>query len=110
MPGFIEDHGLIRDATTVALISRHGSIDWLCLPRVDSDACFANLLGTDQHGYWKLGPAVALPETWDVILAIVDFVDQAWRRKDEGIWEVRGEGHRHFTHSKLMAWVPAQRH
>ncbi|MDF2692718.1 MAG: glycosyl hydrolase, family 15 [Labilithrix sp.] len=60
MPAAIEDYGLIGDATTVALISRHGSMDWLCLPRIDSDACFAKLLGNDQHGYWTLRPAVAV--------------------------------------------------
>jgi GH15 family glucan-1,4-alpha-glucosidase len=47
----IEHYGLIGDTTTVALISRSGSLDWLCLPRIDSDACFAKLLGTDEHGY-----------------------------------------------------------
>jgi GH15 family glucan-1,4-alpha-glucosidase len=60
MPGSIEDYGLIGDATTVALISRHGSLDWLCLPRFDSDACFAKLLGNDQHGYWTVRPATSV--------------------------------------------------
>ena len=53
----IEDYGLIGDATTLARVSRSGSIDWLCPPRVDSDACFARLIGNDQHGYWTLRPA-----------------------------------------------------
>ncbi len=60
MPAPIEDYGLIGDATTVALISTRGSIDWLCLPRFDSDACFAKLLGTDQNGYWAMRPAAAV--------------------------------------------------
>jgi GH15 family glucan-1,4-alpha-glucosidase len=60
MPAAIEDYGLIGDATTVALVSRHGSIDWLCLPRIDSDACFAKLLGSDQHGCWTIGPATVV--------------------------------------------------
>src|SRR5262245_40500608 len=60
MPAYIEDYGLIGDATTVALISRQGSIDWLCLPRIDSDACFAKLLGNDRNGYWKIGPATVV--------------------------------------------------
>jgi GH15 family glucan-1,4-alpha-glucosidase len=60
MPAPIEDYGLIGDATTVALVSRHGSIDWLCLPRIDSDACFAKLLGRDQHGYWRLRPSATI--------------------------------------------------
>jgi GH15 family glucan-1,4-alpha-glucosidase len=50
-----------------------------------------------------------LPDTWGPILAIVDHVERVWQKKDEGIWEVRGEGHRHFTHSKLMAWVAVDR-
>jgi GH15 family glucan-1,4-alpha-glucosidase len=60
MPASIEDYGLIGDTTTVALVSRNGSIDWLCLPRIDSDACFAKLLGNDQHGYWTMRPAAAV--------------------------------------------------
>ncbi|MBX3190649.1 MAG: glycoside hydrolase family 15 protein [Labilithrix sp.] len=60
MPAAIEDYGLIGDATTVALVSRYGSIDWLCLPRIDSDACFAKLLGNDDHGYWTIRPAAAV--------------------------------------------------
>lgn len=60
MPAPIEDYGLIGDATTVALVSRFGSIDWLCLPRFDSDACFAKLLGNDEHGYWAMRPATVV--------------------------------------------------
>ena len=54
----LEHYGLIGDLTTIALVSRTGSLDWLCLPRIDSDACFARLLGNDNHGYWSLRPAV----------------------------------------------------
>jgi GH15 family glucan-1,4-alpha-glucosidase len=57
MASLIEHYGLIGDTTTVALISKAGSLDWLCLPRIDSDACFAKLLGTDDHGYWAIRPA-----------------------------------------------------
>ncbi len=52
----IEDYGIIGDLHTAALVGRDGSIDWLCLPRFDSAACFAKLLGDDDHGFWKLAP------------------------------------------------------
>ena len=56
-PPTIGDYGLIGDCETAALISRDGSIDWLCWPRFDSGACFAALLGTREHGCGHLGPA-----------------------------------------------------
>ena len=56
MAGRIEDYALIGDMQTAALIGRDGSVDWLCLPRFDSHAVFAGLLGTEEHGFWRLGP------------------------------------------------------
>jgi GH15 family glucan-1,4-alpha-glucosidase len=53
----IEDYGLIGDCETAALVGRDGSIDWLCWPAFDSDACFASLLGTHRHGRWLIAPA-----------------------------------------------------
>jgi GH15 family glucan-1,4-alpha-glucosidase len=52
----IEDYCMIGDCATAALVSREGSIDWLCWPNFSSAACFAALLGTRDHGYWKISP------------------------------------------------------
>ena len=52
----IEDYALIGDTQTAALVGKNGSIDWLCLPRFDSGACFAALLGDESNGRWLLAP------------------------------------------------------
>ena len=52
----IEDYALIGDCETAALVSRNGSIDWLCWPRFDSTACFAALLGDKDNGRWLIAP------------------------------------------------------
>lgn len=57
MPLPIEDYALIGDCHAAALVGRDGSIDWLCLPRFDSGACFAALLGDPGHGRWLIAPA-----------------------------------------------------
>jgi GH15 family glucan-1,4-alpha-glucosidase len=87
----IEDHALIGDCHSAALVCKDGTIDWLCLPRFDSPACFAALLGTRQNGLWRIGPAGAVTrvtrqyrgdtlvletlfETADGAIALIDFM------------------------------------
>jgi GH15 family glucan-1,4-alpha-glucosidase len=55
--GRIEDYAIIGDMQSAALVGRDGSVDWLCLPRFDSPACFAGLLGDDRNGHWRIAPA-----------------------------------------------------
>ncbi|MBU6456465.1 MAG: glycoside hydrolase family 15 protein [Bradyrhizobium sp.] len=70
----IEDYGLIGDCETAALVGRDGSIDWLCWPSFDSDACFAGLLGTSRQGRWQIAPAQEVTKTsrryWDDTLIL----------------------------------------
>jgi GH15 family glucan-1,4-alpha-glucosidase len=62
-PQRIEDYALIGNTRTAALVGRNGSIDWFCVPRFDSPACFAALLGTPEHGRWLLAPQGAVKRT-----------------------------------------------
>jgi len=87
----IEDYGVIGDCETAALVGRDGSIDWLCWPAFDSDACFAALLGTNRNGRWLIAPSEDIKkssrrywdntliletrfETADGIVALIDFM------------------------------------
>jgi GH15 family glucan-1,4-alpha-glucosidase len=91
MSSRIEDYALVGDCQTAALVARDGSLDWLCLPRFDSGACFAALLGGPEHGRWLLAPKGDvratrrryLPdtlvletefETADGVVAVLDFM------------------------------------
>lgn len=57
--GRIEDYALLSDSRSAALVSLGGSIDWMCMPRFDSAACFASLLGGADNGHWSLAPVAA---------------------------------------------------
>jgi len=60
MASKIEEYGIIGGGRTCALVERHGTIEWLCVPRFDSDACFASLLGREEHGQWALRPVAPI--------------------------------------------------
>src|SRR5260370_33168493 len=70
----IEDYGLIGDCETAALVGRDGSVDWLCWPAFDSDACFAALLGNHRNGRWLISPAEEVTKSsrryWDDTLSL----------------------------------------
>jgi GH15 family glucan-1,4-alpha-glucosidase len=75
----IEDHAFIGDLRTGALVTTDGSINWLCVPAFDSDACFAALLGTEANGRWRIAPTVEVREVRrryrpDTLILETDFV------------------------------------
>jgi GH15 family glucan-1,4-alpha-glucosidase len=113
----IEDFALIGDCETAALVGRDGSIDWLCWPRFDSEACFAALLGTRDNGHWRLAPCdpdakatrryrpgtLVLEtryETADGVVTIVDFMPPRGRYSDL-VRMVVGESGRVRMHMQL---------
>jgi GH15 family glucan-1,4-alpha-glucosidase len=83
MTSRIEDYAIIGDGRTAALVSRSGSIDWLCLPRFDSEACCAALVGTTEHGYWQIRPVqdtrVERRYDGDTLVLHTDFAGESGR-------------------------------
>ncbi|MHB8641314.1 MAG: glycoside hydrolase family 15 protein [Gaiellaceae bacterium] len=130
MPLRIEDYALVGDLQTAALIGRNGSIDWLCLPRFDSGACFAALLGDERNGRWLIAPTDAdatatwrytgdtlvLETTWETSsgsVRVLDFMpprDEAAEivRIVEGVRgsvELRWELVVRFDYGSVVPWV-----
>jgi GH15 family glucan-1,4-alpha-glucosidase len=59
----LEQYAIVGDTHTAAVVGANGSVDWLCLPRFDSGACFAGLVGTDEHGFWAIAPVGTVTRT-----------------------------------------------
>ncbi|MEU9800416.1 glycoside hydrolase family 15 protein [Streptomyces sp. NPDC051000] len=129
----IEDYALIGDLMTSGLVGRDGSIDWLCLPRFDSAACFAALLGEKDNGHWRIAPEGAadgerctrrayidgslvlesLWETEDGTIKVVDFMPQRDTAPDvmriveclSGEVTVRSTLRLRFDYGHVVPWV-----
>ncbi|MCX7318210.1 MAG: glycoside hydrolase family 15 protein [Hyphomicrobiales bacterium] len=126
----IEDYALIGDCETAALVNRNGSIDWLCWPAFDSDACFTALLGTKDHGRWLITPDAPIKsckrryrgdslilettlETDDGAITLIDFMPLRGAssdivrivRGDRGVVKVRMELIIRFGFGAAIPWV-----
>ena len=126
----IEDYAMIGDLQTGALVGRNGSIDWLCLPRFDSPACFAALLHDKNAGHWQLGPvaggtctsrryrgdSLVLETEWsgpDGTVRVVDFMPPRGDAADvvrivEGVSgrvRMRSELRLRFDYGSVVPWV-----
>ncbi len=135
MPARIEDYALIGDCHTSALVGLDGSIDWLCFPRFDSGACFAALLGTPDHGRWKIAPVgdirrisrryvgdtLVLETTFDTDAGAVTVTDCMPVRTGEpdlvrlvrgvrGCVRMRCEWVVRFDYGSITPWVRRDRH
>jgi GH15 family glucan-1,4-alpha-glucosidase len=82
VPARIEDYGLVGDLQTAALISRQGSVDWLCFPRFDSGACFAALLGDEGNGRWVIAPTDWKREVSRRYIVNTLILETEWRTDD----------------------------
>jgi len=131
--GRIEDYAIIGNCRTAALVGRDGSIDWLCLPRFDSEACFARLLGDCDNGHWQIAPDDHLTartrrryrgstlvletefETGTGTVAVIDFMPLP-HREDElsiirlvegrsGSVPMRLEAAFRFDYGRIVPWV-----
>ncbi|MDA4891570.1 glycoside hydrolase family 15 protein [Streptomyces sp. MS2A] len=81
----IEDYALIGDQQTAALVGTDGSVDWLCLPRFDSAACFAKLLGDEDNGHWRIAPKGAERCTRRAYRPDTLVLDTEWETEDGAV-------------------------
>ena len=133
MAGRIEDYALIGDCETAALVNRNGSIDWLCWPAFDSEACFTALLGDNKHGHWQIAPVAEVTEcsrkyrgdtlilettltTADGVITLIDFMPPRGAasdvvrivRGDKGVVKLRMELVVRFGFGVNIPWVKRQ--
>ncbi|MFJ3583677.1 glycoside hydrolase family 15 protein [Streptomyces sp. NPDC090127] len=126
----IDDYALIGDLQTAALVGRDGSIDWLCLPRFDSGACFAALLGDEENGHWRIAPkgattcttrgyagdSLVLETYWETrggTVKVIDFMPQRDAAPDvmrivegvSGSVEVESVLRLRFDYGSVVPWV-----
>ncbi|MFJ7023582.1 glycoside hydrolase family 15 protein, partial [Streptomyces sp. NPDC101117] len=126
----IDDYALIGDLQTAALVGRDGSIDWLCLPRFDSAACFAALLGDENNGHWRVAPkgattcssrryaedSLVLETVWETrtgSVKVVDFMPQRDKAPDvvrivegvSGTVEMSAVLRLRFDYGSIVPWV-----
>ena len=130
MPLRIEDYALIGNTRTCALVGKDGSIDWMCVPRFDSNACFAALLGDQRNGHWEIGAARSVAsvrrayrqdtliletdlETADGAVRLIDFMPVWEDRTDivrivvglRGTMSMRVELVMRFGYGAITPWV-----
>ncbi|MGW5777202.1 glycoside hydrolase family 15 protein [Streptomyces sp. NPDC003863] len=126
----IDDYALIGDLQTAALIGRDGSVDWLCLPRFDSAACFAAILGDENNGHWTIAPkgattcstrryaedTLVLETYWETrtgTVKVIDFMPQRDRAPDlmrivegvSGSVEMASVLRLRFDYGSIVPWV-----
>ncbi|KUO22583.1 glycoside hydrolase family 15 protein [Streptomyces dysideae] len=126
----IEDYALIGDEQTAALVGKDGSVDWLCLPRFDSAACFARLLGDEENGHWRIAPegadtcarrayrpnTLVLDTEWETdagAMRVTDLMPQRDRAPDlvriveglRGEVTVRSTLRLRFDYGSIVPWV-----
>ena len=135
MTARIEDYALLGDLQTAALVDRNGSVDWLCVPRFDSGACFAALLGGPENGRWLLAPSapatstrrylhdtLVLETTWTTddgsVARVLDFMPPRGQAPDivrivegvKGRVRFRSELTIRFDYGRIVPWVRKRTH